>query len=191
MNKMSEVINLPKKSDINRDKEKESEVITLNIYNNNTNFTETMDNINQTEENLYIKDNYNNLIKPNNNNIIYYDNVREKSNNYPLSENRVIQSPNQFDNNKYYKSFNPYVNNNNNYQINNNKIYEPNMNNINTMGAKPPIIYHPKKEETKQPKKNKENMCIICCIGYCLFMIFPPLGLLYCFFKFRNNNNNN
>ena len=62
---MSNSLNLPTKSEINERKEKESEVIVLNIHNkNNANFSETIDNINQTEENLYIKDNYNDLIKP-------------------------------------------------------------------------------------------------------------------------------
>ena len=147
---MSET-NLPSKSEINGDKEKETEVITLNIYNNNTNFTETINNINQTEENLYIKDNYNNLIKPKNNNIVYYDNVREKTNNYPLSENRRIQSTTHINNNNYYKSVNPYIKNNN-YQIINNQ----NINLINIEEKKRPIIYHPK-SKIKQPELSQKT----------------------------------
>ena len=146
---MSNSLNLPTKSEINERKEKLSEVIVLNIHNkNNANFSETIDNINQTDENLYIKDNYNDLIKPEKNKIIYYDNVREKSNNYPLSEKRVIQTPTQFTNNKYYKSVNPYSNNNN-YQINNNKFNGPYMNYKNNEIKKKPIIYHPIKKGEK------------------------------------------
>ena len=183
-------INLPTKSEINGDKEKESEVITLNIYNNNINFTETTDNINQTEENLYIKDNYNNLIKQKNNNIVYYDNVREKSNNYPLSENRGIQPPTQFNNNKYYKSFNPYIKNNNYQNNNNNNKYNmANINYINNEEKKLPIIYHPKSksEQPKQPKKAVDLMAI-CCIGTILFFLFPPCGIIYCVLNISKGN---
>ena len=175
-------INLPTKSEINGDKEKESEVITLNIYNNNINFTETTDNINQTEENLYIKDNYNNLIKQKNNNIVYYDNVREKSNNYPLSENRRIQSTTHINNNNnYYKSVNPYIKNNN-YQIINNQ----NINLINIEEKKRPIIYHPKSKikqqelSQKEQKNKKHNIFYICCVGILLLSFIPPFGFVFC-----------
>ena len=188
---MSNGINLPTKSEIEGKTDKESEIITLNIYNNNNNiFTETTDKYNQTEENLYIKDNYNNLIKPNRNNIIYYDNVREKSNNYPLSERKGIQPPTAFNNNNYYKSVNPYLNNNN-YQINNNNKFNGlNINNINNEGAKRPIIYHPKKKEEKPnqiKKNNSKNMVKICCIGTFLFFVLPPIGILYCCFNLLKN----
>ena len=188
---MSNSLNLPTKSEINERKEKESEVIVLNIHNkNNANFSETIDNINQTEENLYIKDNYNDLIKPEKNKIIYYDNVREKSNNYPLSEKRVIQTPTQFTNNKYYKSVNPYSNNNN-YQINNNKFNGPYMNYKNNEIKKKPIIYHPikKGEKSKQVKKiSFRKIFIICCAGTSLFFLFPPIGIIYCLYKFSKES---
>ena len=186
---MSDIINLPTKSEINGNKENENEVITLNIYNNYNDYKDTIDNINQTEEKLYIKDNYNNLIKPNNN-IIYYDNVREKPNNHPISENRGIKSPLPFNNNKYSKSVNPYeiidsFKLHEKPNININKYNESNKNYTKNEGTKRPIIYHPKKPIINHPRrKNKaDKYIIICCIGSLLSFLFLPIGILYCWIK--------
>ena len=188
---MSDIINLPTKSEINGNKENENEVITLNIYNNYNDYKDTIDNINQTEEKLYIKDNYNNLIKPNNN-IIYYDNVREKPNNHPISENRGIKSTIPFNKNKYSKSVNPYEINdnlkiNNKLYTNNNNSNKTNKNYIKNEGTKRPIIYRPKKKEPiiyhSRPKHEYDKCIIICCLGTFLFFLFPPIGILYCWCK--------
>ena len=176
---MSNAINLPTKSEIERKKIKESEIITLNIYNNN--ITQAIDKNDQTEENLYNKDNYNKLIGANNN-YVYYDNLREKSDNF---ENREKSSPIP----AYYKNdskVNPY-DTNYNYQINNGSLYgEPYINNFNNEGSKPvninrPIIINGKKLIIGgKVKKKKESKVKIYIVGGLLCFLFFPFAIVYC-----------
>ena len=103
--------NLPTKSEIYKPRniQYEQSFIQMNIYkpppkNNDLITTQTNENVNQTEENLF-----------KNNNQLSIDEIRDNSNNYPLTENRnrnahtdaiIVEKTTVF-----YKSVNPNMNN--------------------------------------------------------------------------------
>ena len=65
------------------------------------------------------------------------------------------------------------------------------MNYKNNEIKKKPIIYHPikKGEKSKQVKKiSFRKIFIICCAGTSLFFLFPPIGIIYCLYKFSKES---
>ena len=109
--------NLPTESEIYGKSKNDNDGIVLNIYNkpaqNNEESNENSE-INQTEANLKLEDNYYNNLDNNpmalqNNKFTIYDNTRENPSPYPLSENRGIQYPAPPVQNQrnYYNSVNP------------------------------------------------------------------------------------
>ena len=169
--------NLPTKSEIYKPRniQYEQSFIQMNIYkpppkNNDLITTQTNENVNQTEENLF-----------KNNNQLSIDEIRDNSNNYPLTENRnrnahtdaiIVEKTTVF-----YKSVNPNMNNVNkgNFVQNNvdNMAYQ--QQNVGVVGVvqnqpQPQIIVH----NYCEPEEKTDCEDIVCCI---LLIIY----YLYCF----------
>ena len=185
--------NLPTESEIYGKSKNDNDGIVLNIYNkpaqNNEESNENSE-INQTEANLKLEDNYYNNLDNNpmalqNNKFTIYDNTRENPSPYPLSENRGIQYPAPPVQNQrnYYNSVNPnFVNDgkdksikfgNDNINRNLNSNQELNKNQL--IGIKHEHIYKIEKEK-KYKIMTPGNVCIFLILTFLCF----PLGIIFC-----------
>jgi hypothetical protein len=167
--------NLPTQSGIYKPRniQYEQSFIQMNIYkpppkNNDSNITQSNENVNQTDESL---------VK--NNNQLSLEDIRDNSNNYPLTENRIksVQSDAIIveKTTVFYKSVNPNMNypyKGNIVQNNvNNMAYQQNVGVVGVVQNQPPIQVQNCYNE-KEEKSSCED--IVCCI---LLVIY----YLYCF----------